>query len=423
MGVVVAAHHLALDARVAIKLMRPELRARNDLVRRFLREARAAARLHSPHVTRVFDVATLDDGCPYIVMEYLEGSDLAAWLQQHGPVPASAAAELVLQALDAVAEAHAAGIVHRDLKPANLFVTRARNDEPLLKVLDLGICKLVEAGSTTISSAAVVGTPPYMAPEQLAARPRADARSDIWALGVILHELVTGRRPFSGSTVEELRIATRTRCPPITCADVPSELAAVVARCLAIDPAERFECAADVAAALAPLTQGRAAPGVLPIKRGARRSRWLRRWRTLLAAALAASGAALIALALAPVRPSAGSPAGHERLPQPTAAPSPEPLRPSVLAPQLEVAHRSERAPPTEAAPLAPPVLPARTAHRQRAPSGRAPDPSRADAKPRRSPARNEPAGLPASKRSAAAPVDAPVSPPDVALDPLASPD
>src|SRR3954468_11534176 len=146
MGVVVAAHHLGLDKPVAIKLMRPELRARKDFVRRFVREARAAARLNSRHVAHVYDVGVLDDGAPYIVMEYLDGVDLASWLRQRGPAPVSLAAALVLQACDAIAEAHTAGIIHRDLKPANLLVIAGGDGEPLVKVLDLGICKLLEPG-------------------------------------------------------------------------------------------------------------------------------------------------------------------------------------------------------------------------------------------------------------------------------------
>src|SRR5262245_49455089 len=144
MGVVVAAQHLALDKRVAIKLMRPELRVRRDLVRRFLREARAAARLSSRHVAHVFDVGMLEDGAPYIVMEYLDGMNLSAWLRQHGPASVPVAAAMLSQVSDAIAEAHAIGIVHRDLKPANLFVTRDSDSGSTAKAVCLGGCKLVD---------------------------------------------------------------------------------------------------------------------------------------------------------------------------------------------------------------------------------------------------------------------------------------
>jgi serine/threonine-protein kinase len=303
MGVVVAAHHLGLDRPVAIKLMRPELRMRKEYVRRFVREARAAARLNSSHVARVFDVGVLDDGAPYIVMEYLDGIDLAGWLRQRGPVPVSLAAAIVVQACDAIAEAHAAGIIHRDLKPSNLLVVTSRDGEPLVKVLDLGICKLVSSADepADTSTGPALGTPLYMAPEQLAAASRADARSDVWSLGAILYELVTGQVPFPGRTVAELQArVTCDPCPAIG-RGVPVAFEAVVARCLAKDPAARFQRAADLAAGLASAAGSGAHVVVSPPHRGRRR---LRRW-ALLAAVLAAQVAS-DAWPLA--RPEAGRP-------------------------------------------------------------------------------------------------------------------
>lgn len=257
MGVVVVAQHLALDKRVAIKLMRPELRFRRDLVRRFLREARAAARLNSPYIAQVFDVGTLEDGAPYIVMEWLDGVDLAAWLRQHGPASVPVAATMLSQVSAAIAEAHAIGIVHRDLKPANLFVTHDSDGTTLMKVLDLGICKLVgradDLPDTSLGMG--LGTPAYMAPELRAGARHADARSDIWSLGAILYELVTGRVSFQEQARAELCVR-RDPYPPISHMTVTNDFEAIIARCLAKDPAARFQAVTELEAALAPFVLG-----------------------------------------------------------------------------------------------------------------------------------------------------------------------
>jgi serine/threonine-protein kinase len=169
MGVVVSATHLQLDQRVALKFMLPVGLAHPALVERFAREARAAARLKSDHVARVLDVGTLDSGSPYMVMEYLEGSDLGSVVAERGPMPVHMAVDCVLQACDAVAEAHAIGIIHRDLKPRNLFLTGRNDGRALVKVLDFGISKH-KTGASDLSltrTTEIIGSPNYMSPEQL----------------------------------------------------------------------------------------------------------------------------------------------------------------------------------------------------------------------------------------------------------------
>jgi serine/threonine-protein kinase len=257
MGAVVAATHLQLGTRVALKFMLPDGLGHAVYVERFLREARAAVRLRSDHVARVLDVGTLPSGSPYMVMEYLEGSDLGALIEQHGPMAPLAAVDYVLQACDAVAEAHSLGIVHRDLKPRNLFLTGRNDGSPLVKVLDFGISK--DAGSpaelSLTRSHEIIGSPNYMSPEQLRSTKLADARSDIWALGVILYELVTGRVPFVAESVTHLTAMVLTEEPPPVerlRSDVPPGLARVITRCLEKDPNQRFGSIAELAAALEP---------------------------------------------------------------------------------------------------------------------------------------------------------------------------
>ena len=195
MGMVVAAHHLDLDEKVALKLLLPGAATNPMLVARFVREARAAAKIKSEHVARVTDVGQLEDGSPYMVMEHLEGSDLAAYLTRTGPLPVAEAVDFVLQACEALAEAHGLGIVHRDLKPANLFCVQRVDDQRSIKVLDFGISKIsVDTASQSLTqTSALMGSPLYMSPEQMQSARTVDARADIWSLGVILFELLAGR--------------------------------------------------------------------------------------------------------------------------------------------------------------------------------------------------------------------------------------
>jgi serine/threonine-protein kinase len=256
-GFILGARHTALGERVAIKLLRPEHTMKLDVVSRFFREARASVRVKSDHVVRVLDVGTTGDGSPFIVMEYLDGVDLAALIAGRGPLPVAVAVDYVLQACDAIAEAHGLGIVHRDIKPSNLFLTTDRGGGPCIKVLDFGISKALTDGEVDLTQTqTVLGSPQYMAPEQMRSSRRVDARTDVWALGVTLHELLTGRAPFESPAMAELCAMILQDDPPKMAAvrpDVPPALEAVVACCLQKDPANRFASVRDLALALAPM--------------------------------------------------------------------------------------------------------------------------------------------------------------------------
>ncbi|WP_437588557.1 serine/threonine-protein kinase [Sorangium sp. So ce1000] len=269
MGIVVAVLHIDLGERRAIKFMRSSMLERPEYVERFLREARAAAQLKSEHVARVLDTGRLDGGAPYIVFEYLEGDDLKTVLEARGQLPLHEAARCVIDACEALAEAHAAGIVHRDLKPGNLFLARAANGGVSIKVLDFGVAKISPfgemAGGVMTVSQEIIGTPMYMAPEQIRGLRNTDARADIWSLGVILYRAVTGRMPFHGESFADVgQNVLRMQPPPPSRlrGGLPASLDAVILRCLEKEPERRFSTAAELAAALAPFTV--AAPAAPP---------------------------------------------------------------------------------------------------------------------------------------------------------------
>jgi serine/threonine-protein kinase len=252
MGVVVAAKHLQLDQTVALKFMTLRSPAADE---RFLREARAAARLKSEHAAKVHDVGNLDNGAPYMVMEYLEGSDLNEVLRAHGALPIEDAVGYVMQACEALGEAHALGIVHRDLKPHNLFLTIGVGGRPKIKVLDFGISKMQDGELALTRSSDIVGTPVYMSPEQLRSSKDVDARADIWALGAMLYELVTGHLPFEAENVAHLCsmvLSERPRPPRELRADIPEPLSDAIMRCLSRDPAARFPGVVELVADLEP---------------------------------------------------------------------------------------------------------------------------------------------------------------------------
>jgi serine/threonine protein kinase len=253
MGRVVAATHLAIGNTVAIKILKKEALATPEVPKRFLREARAAGRLRSEHVVKVVDLGTLPTGEPFMVMEMLHGKDLGQHLEQGGPVPIPFAIECVVQACEGLAEAHSHGMVHRDIKPANLFVTHRPNGAPLVKVLDFGIATAAagDFDHRLTATQSVMGSPSYMSPEQLKAARDVDARSDIWALGVTLYEVISGKQPFVGASLTALSISIVSD-PHRPLVGVPRELVSIIDRCLAKDVSARFSNVAELSAALAP---------------------------------------------------------------------------------------------------------------------------------------------------------------------------
>jgi serine/threonine-protein kinase len=292
MGVVVAARHLELGRLVAIKLLHADRSEAAINLARFRREARAAGSIKSEHAVRVFDVGLLDKGSPYIAMEHLEGEDLAEVLRQRGQLTVSESIDLVLQACEALAEAHAQGIVHRDLKPANLFIVKRPDGSPCLKVLDFGISKVPVTSScagadnletvtdtygpltadgaasrdmtphaparevaSITATAATLGSPRYMAPEQIVDPRDVDARADIWALGIVLFELLSGRPPFLPATLAAARHDLMQADPPrlrTLRRDVPAGLERAAHRCLAKSRDDRWPDVAAFAEAIAP---------------------------------------------------------------------------------------------------------------------------------------------------------------------------
>jgi serine/threonine protein kinase len=258
MGVVLAATHLGIDEKVAIKFIRSEMQKLPGVLARFAREAKAAVRLKSEHIAQVLDVGVSDSIGPYIVMEYLEGQNLAEILETQGPLEIRRACHYVMQACEALAMAHANGITHRDIKPENLFVTR-QGDRELVKLLDFGISKAALTGKvfgddlSEGDSACLLGTPLYMSPEQIRATAEVHHPTDIWSLGAVLYELITGRSAFVADSVAQVwnRIL-ETNPGPLAhyCPHAPAELQVVIDRCLEKAPGRRFASVADLALAL-----------------------------------------------------------------------------------------------------------------------------------------------------------------------------
>ncbi|HEU4411217.1 MAG TPA: protein kinase [Polyangiaceae bacterium] len=275
MSVVWAATHELLRGRVALKLLSRERAGEPRFVRRFLREARWAAKLRSRHTARVYDADVLDDGTPYIVMELLEGVSLGQHLRARGPLPVREAVGWALQVCSALDEAHGRGLVHRDLKPPNLFLADGPDGSRTLKVLDFGIAKHLGPSTSSLITAegTLLGSPSYMAPEQVSAAGSVDARADLWALGVLLFEMLSGQKPFTGPSLPETLDRVLRHEPPNLLglrAALPPGLVAVVRRCLEKDRERRFDSATAVASALAPFRDAASAAGpppALPFRR------------------------------------------------------------------------------------------------------------------------------------------------------------
>src|SRR5688500_7934583 len=261
MGIVYAAEHLLLKQRVAVKVLLPDAARSDAVVERFAREAQTAARINSDHVARVFDAGSLPNGAPFLVMEYLEGCDLEELLELQRKLPIDEVVDYAIQACEALAHAHAIGVVHRDLKPANLYLACRPDGGNAIKVIDFGISKRLKPGQNEkkLTGMHVLGSPVYMSPEQLRNAKEIDGRADLWSLGVVVYEMLTGTTPFDADGVGEIFAAILANDPMPLCErnpSVPKGLSDVISKCLKRDPRERWQDAGELAKALAPFGTG-----------------------------------------------------------------------------------------------------------------------------------------------------------------------
>ena len=257
MGAVYEALHLVVKRRFAVKFLRTSLTQRRDALLRFQREAAAAGALENENIAAVVDFGIADDGSPYIVMEYLAGCDLAAVLRSIGPLPVERATDIVLQVCLGIQQAHAAGVIHRDLKPENVFLCRRNDGSDLAKIVDFGIAKLQasDLGAAVTSTGGIVGTPSYMSPEQARGGASIDQRTDVYALGVILYELLSGHTPHPGDSYNAVIYHISTQSPlALSCQDrdFPVTLVEVVQRTIAQDPETRPASAEELSRLLTP---------------------------------------------------------------------------------------------------------------------------------------------------------------------------
>ncbi len=365
MGIVYLARQSDLERRVAVKVLRRDVSTDAETVARFRREARVAAKLTGPHVARIIDFGTTDDGHPFMVLEYLEGNDLDDEIERRGALPLEEAARYILEACEGMKEAHALGVVHRDLKPSNLFLAN-EGGRRKVKVLDFGISKVTADEQVRVTqTSSAFGTPLYMSPEHMRSTKAVDHRTDVWSLGVILYELVTGVPPFEGDSATALAVAVATEPfvpPSVQRPGLPRELDAVMVRALAKNPADRFSTIAELADAVRPFATGEIASGPLEprpraqaVESGAMTTTHVAQQtasRTRVRFALAAAaGLALVASAAAVFFFT--RPGGSTTMASSSVRPEPEPTPPAA-SPQPVVATSSAVEPVVSAAPPEP---------------------------------------------------------------------
>jgi serine/threonine-protein kinase len=245
MGIVYLARHKVIDKRVAVKILRSDFAHQKDITDRFLQEARAASSIGNPHIVDVSDFGELPDGSTYFVMEWLDGVPLSKLTRDRRPVPPEKLVPIARQIADGLAAAHAAGIVHRDLKPDNIFLVQHGSTADFVKILDFGVAKVANDASKKVTRAGTLfGTPHYMSPEQAAGTP-VDARTDVYALGVILYEMASGRLPFDSDNLMGILTQHMFKAPvPIrtyqACAAVPATLEAIIMKALSKQPDQRY---------------------------------------------------------------------------------------------------------------------------------------------------------------------------------------
>ncbi len=259
MGTVYEAYHAVVGRRFAVKFLHSELARVDEILERFKREAQAAGALESENIASIVDFGHAQDGIPYIVMEFLVGEDLARFLAREGPLPVVRAVNIIIQACRGLAAAHASGIIHRDLKPENLFICRRGDGSDLVKILDFGIAKLSQASiegplASVTRTGSTMGTPFYMSPEQARGAKEVDHRVDVYGLGVILFEALSGQRPHPGDSYNAIlyHILTQPPTPIATLrSGLPEDLMDVLHRSLSPDPGDRPATVMDLASALA----------------------------------------------------------------------------------------------------------------------------------------------------------------------------